>query len=142
MGAPHAESICADFLFRRARGQTVDVESMCVEHPEQATELRALFAIWRQTELGEGAADEFPSAAVSTTYACGEEIAYEAWESFLERLESRGPAHRRYVRQGEVARGGMGAIHQIYDTDIRRQLAMKVILEQDEQGSASGSCSS
>jgi Protein kinase domain len=29
--------------------------------------------------------------------------------------------------EGEIARGGMGSIHRLYDTDLRRRIALKVI---------------
>ena len=47
------------------------------------------------------------------------------------RLEdlSRDRTDRRYVLKGEVARGGMGAVLKVFDTDLRRSLAMKVILD-------------
>lgn len=37
-------------------------------------------------------------------------------------------ARRRYVLRGEVGRGGMGAVYEVIDTDLRRTLAMKVAL--------------
>ncbi|MHC5039494.1 MAG: serine/threonine-protein kinase, partial [Planctomycetota bacterium] len=44
-----------------------------------------------------------------------------------------GPVSRnRYAILGEIARGGMGAIIKIIDNDIRRPVAMKVILEDDD----------
>jgi serine/threonine-protein kinase len=46
----------------------------------------------------------------------------------LEKLSSRIPHARRYELKGEIARGGMGAILKIWDEDIRRHLAMKVML--------------
>ncbi len=45
----------------------------------------------------------------------------------LERLSDRGPASMRYRLQGEIARGGMGAILRVWDEDLRRRLAMKVL---------------
>ncbi len=38
------------------------------------------------------------------------------------------PSTPRYRLDGEIARGGMGAIMKVWDTDLRRALAMKVIL--------------
>jgi serine/threonine protein kinase len=46
----------------------------------------------------------------------------------LRRLASRPDASSRYRLQGEVAQGGMGAILRIWDQDLRRHLAMKVML--------------
>ncbi len=41
---------------------------------------------------------------------------------------------QRYVRQREIARGGMGAVYEVTDTDLRRSLAMKVLLASDKGG--------
>src|SRR5688572_3318747 len=45
---------------------------------------------------------------------------------------------RRYVHETEIARGGMGVVHQVFDTDLRRKLAMKVLLTQQGGGSNDG----
>lgn len=47
----------------------------------------------------------------------------------LERLGSRGKQTDRYRLQGEIARGGMGVILEAWDEDLRRKLAMKVVLD-------------
>ncbi len=47
----------------------------------------------------------------------------------LDALRSRGPASSRYRLQDEVARGGMGIVLRVWDEDLRRQLAMKVMLD-------------
>ena len=39
-------------------------------------------------------------------------------------------ADSRYQVQGEIARGGMGAIHKGRDTDLGRDLAIKVLLSE------------
>ena len=49
----------------------------------------------------------------------------------IDRLASRHAASTRYQMRGEVARGGMGAILRIWDEDLRREMAMKVILGHD-----------
>ncbi len=54
----------------------------------------------------------------------------------LERLGSRGLADARYRIDGELARGGMGVILKVWDEDLRRELAMKVVLERGREGSA------
>ena len=48
--------------------------------------------------------------------------------SLLERLKQHAPRSTRYQLEGEIARGGMGAILKVWDADLRRNLAMKVIL--------------
>ncbi|HEX9793036.1 MAG TPA: serine/threonine-protein kinase [Planctomycetota bacterium] len=44
----------------------------------------------------------------------------------------------RYRLDGEIARGGMGAVFKVFDTDLRRTLAMKVVLSQSGGESAPG----
>ncbi|MFO1031953.1 MAG: protein kinase [Planctomycetota bacterium] len=47
----------------------------------------------------------------------------------LKRLRSRPPlASERYALEGEVGRGGMGAVLRVRDLDLGRNLAMKVVL--------------
>ena len=52
----------------------------------------------------------------------------EAWNALIDQLRERGPGHTRYVFEGELARGGMGVIHRVFDRDARRRLALKVML--------------
>ncbi|MCC7014152.1 MAG: protein kinase [Planctomycetes bacterium] len=47
----------------------------------------------------------------------------------VERLRSRPHGEARYASKGEIARGGMGAIVRVFDCDLRRHLAMKVMLD-------------
>ncbi len=51
----------------------------------------------------------------------------------MERLAARGPLSTRYRLDGEIARGGMGAILEVFDEDLRRKLAMKVVLESERE---------
>ncbi|MGK0217391.1 MAG: WD40 repeat protein [Planctomycetota bacterium] len=59
----------------------------------------------------------------------------------MQRLTERPPSSDRYRDDGEFARGGMGSIRRVWDSDLRRTLAMKVLLEgaKDSGGSESGS---
>ncbi len=59
--------------------------------------------------------------------------------SVIGRLSTRGPVATRYRMQGEIARGGMGAILEVFDEDLRRRLAMKVILDRDSGSTATES---
>jgi serine/threonine-protein kinase len=47
---------------------------------------------------------------------------------------------RRYVRQGELGKGNMGAVYEVVDSDLHRRLAMKVLrLPQDADESSEDS---
>jgi serine/threonine protein kinase/WD40 repeat protein len=50
----------------------------------------------------------------------------------LRRLATHSPQGTRYAVRGEIARGGMGVILRVRDEDLRRNLAMKVMLGQGE----------
>jgi formylglycine-generating enzyme required for sulfatase activity len=54
----------------------------------------------------------------------------------VRRLATRGAAFSRYLVQGEVARGGMGSILRVHDQDLRRDLAMKVVLVREPPDAA------
>lgn len=51
------------------------------------------------------------------------------------RLKARVVASTRYRLDGEIGRGGMGAILEVWDEDLRRKLAMKVALGRGEGSS-------
>ena len=82
----------------------------------------------RQQPGGDSAAEEIPADAEESVYTSGDSGEDAAWQRFIEQLKTRGPAHTRYAFKGEVAHGGMGVIHRVYDQDFRRHLAMKIIL--------------
>ncbi|MFN0009330.1 MAG: SUMF1/EgtB/PvdO family nonheme iron enzyme [Planctomycetota bacterium] len=58
--------------------------------------------------------------------------------ALVARLSGRSGSFGRYQVKGEIARGGMGAILKIWDEDLHRHLAMKVILGQVEVVKAAG----
>ena len=60
----------------------------------------------------------------------------------IERLRARPRVEGRYDERGEIARGGMGAVKRVFDADMRRQLAMKVMLRSDADPHASKSAES
>ncbi|MBI5364725.1 MAG: serine/threonine protein kinase [Planctomycetes bacterium] len=59
----------------------------------------------------------------------------------LDRLGERGSMATRYKLRGEIARGGMGAILEVFDEDLRRRLAMKVILDRESGAAGADSAS-
>jgi len=56
----------------------------------------------------------------------------DAATELLRRLSLSGTKAPRYKHDGEVGRGGMGAILKIWDENLRRHLAMKVVLARDD----------
>ena len=54
--------------------------------------------------------------------------------TILDRLARRPLARDRYRIEGEVAHGGMGAILRVWDEEMRRTLAMKVVLGSEKRG--------
>ena len=55
----------------------------------------------------------------------------DASAMLLARLRAHGARGARYEARGEVARGGMGVILRVWDADLRRDLAMKVVLGEE-----------
>jgi len=60
---------------------------------------------------------------------------------WLAKAVGDGPRHR-YVMRAEIGRGGMGAVYEVFDTDLRRTLAMKVALAGKGKRAEPGSGSS
>jgi tRNA A-37 threonylcarbamoyl transferase component Bud32 len=68
------------------------------------------------------------SAAIARTSTASE---------LIDRLAAHTPKQSRYRIDGEIARGGMGAILRVWDEDLRRPLAMKVALEKAKESATS-----
>ena len=124
---PDAESAFASWLERRDRGVEESLDELCAAHPEHADALRALHAEHERQQIP-------PTVDVETG---GGDT--NAWEATLAQLRSRGPNWARYVDEGEVARGGMGAIRRVFDQDVRRPLALKVMLGEADAPADDGS---
>ncbi len=122
------ESLFAGWLAKHEAGEEADLEVVSRAHPEHSAELRELHAQWERLER------------IRRRQAGGvnREVTQEAEDSdragfsseVLTRLAGRAPASTRYRLEGEVAHGGMGAILRVWDEDLRRHLAMKVMLGQ------------
>jgi formylglycine-generating enzyme required for sulfatase activity/serine/threonine protein kinase len=139
-----AEALFADFVARRARGEALDFESFCRQHPGLETALAILESVHRggasSSTQGSFAArleERFAlprESALPSTPAAPAAGALAAAELPAPRARDAG----RYVHEGEIARGGMGAILRVFDLDLKRPLAMKVIRGDLEGGSAGG----
>jgi formylglycine-generating enzyme required for sulfatase activity/serine/threonine protein kinase len=77
-------------------------------------------------EVGTGPDEEAePAREVSAS----ESPPSNAASDILDHLQSHPGAETQYKLRGEVARGGMGAILKVWDENLRRDLAMKVVLK-------------
>ena len=78
--------------------------------------------------------DRPPADGERSVHTSGEAPADASWQRLIEQLKSHRPPKSRYVFEGKVAKGGMGVIYEVYDQDVRRHLAMKVILNRGDAG--------
>ena len=141
-----AEELYAEFV-RAAAEDGSDgsgsFEAFCARHPDLAAELRVLHETRRRIEAalarGLGALETdrpTPRPGDGAGAAAGRSGALSASglvsAEVLQKLASHRPDHSRYKLEGEIARGGMGAILKVWDEDLGRHLAMKVILGREE----------
>jgi len=132
-----AEDAFLEYFARRDDGEGVDLEQYCARYPQWAEELRALDRDWRELAVGLGraAGPTVDSSAVGSE-AAAEARARAIVDETLARLKrsADGEVAARYRVVDEIDRGGMGAVLRVFDEDLRRELAMKVII-QSEAGS-------
>ena len=128
----------ARYLARLAEGERLEFEAWCASKGEQAAALRELHArhaAWASVfgkldaaalveALRDPALDSVPAAPA--TGAVGAEL--------MKRLRAKSAATMRYRMMGELGRGGMGAVVKVWDEEIGRALAMKVVLGRGEAG--------
>ncbi|TDJ76792.1 MAG: hypothetical protein E2O39_02695, partial [Planctomycetota bacterium] len=136
------DSVFADYVTRVEAGEELDFESFVERHTELESGLRELHGAWVRVR---DVLDRLGlSAALSRTRAEGESPAGSRAEvtdgaeddepdsdfaaNILERLATHQTSSGRYQFKGEVARGGMGVVYRVWDEELRRHLAMKVIL--------------
>ncbi len=144
-----AVEVFADFLDRIDRGESRSIDELCAAHARLGGELRRLHANW-------GAVaplfrpHELASVAERLRASLGDEVdpavdlrdterAGEVPPSILERLAARtgDPRYGGVEDAPEIGRGGMGAVLRVWDADVRRALAMKVLLGSEGVGSKS-----
>jgi eukaryotic-like serine/threonine-protein kinase len=144
----HAKRLFVEHVVRSEGA--VDIEPLCSAHPELAGEIRALHGRWlRGNEGGSllGRLRQRPAASpghpTQPVESPGERPARssDSGSSIWGRIAARGGPTERYRPEGEIARGGMGAILRVWDADLRRTLAMKVSLARGGEGSQSADSS-
>ncbi len=130
----------AEFVSQHGLGSAKALEELCRAHPEEAAELRVLFENWHWIAPGLAPAKPPGSVHDRVREALGEDadpaISLDAGEapkpaelpeSLLAQLQGHSAARARYTVRGEVARGGMGVVLKVWDNELRRVLAMKVL---------------
>ena len=145
--SPEAEDLFLEYVRRVEGGEAMEFDALCRANARQERDLRAIKAHWDAIERLRGRAAEHAPLTEKLREQFGEDVdpgvslsdeekKTVAKESKLvERLRASGGHRARYRMLGEVARGGMGAILKIWDDDLRRSLAMKVVLGKDEGSS-------
>ena len=132
-----AQSVYAQFLRLRERDPEASFESFCEERPKLVPALEHLHRTWG--EVGD-ALDHLVEESSSRTpqrQSEGAETKEEGVASTLEGLANPRRAIDRYRVLDEIARGGMGRVLRVWDEDLRRQVAMKVVLEPSRRKDAS-----
>ncbi|MCC7170015.1 MAG: protein kinase, partial [Planctomycetes bacterium] len=136
------EELLLAYLDARERDASLTFDAFCAKHPAEADDLRKLFLGWHlahekdaKGSLADRMKQRFGSQAdPGISLDGGDESTID--QELLDALKARGPSSSRYRLKGEVAQGGMGIILRVWDEDLRRHLAMKVMLDEQE-GAAS-----
>lgn len=113
------EELFAGYLAALEAGEAVDFEALCAANPEAAEELREL------KDLEERFASVISSGGLS---ASGSALTHALSDlARADEPEVEQPETERYDVIGEVGRGGMGVVLEVFDRALRRRSAMKIV---------------
>ncbi|MBL8766599.1 MAG: protein kinase [Planctomycetes bacterium] len=139
-GPKLVDDMLSAYLDRKDRGEPIPFEQYCAEHPEFAAALRERLGGAATLRDADGVAHS--SLAKRLEAALGPQpvpaitldrnAEGDRTPELLEALESRREPASRYHVKNQIARGGMGTILRVWDSDLRRHLAMKVMANDDE----------
>ncbi len=142
------------FRSKREVGEEVDFETFCSQRPEEErAELLSLYTDWledqatidevpaqrppampgdslgtAQLEHGSDAQSSLQKVDLAASQA-SKDTGRAPHEARMEKLSRQKIDTKvRYEVRRELGKGGMGAVYEVWDTDLRRSLAMKVIL--------------
>lgn len=111
----------AEFLERLGDGEVVDFQDLLDHHPGLAPDLERLHR--RRADLERGLFAPRPRERSPAD----QRAAVEALRPTLRRFQNRTGFRRRYRLLGQVEEGGMGRVVRVFDRDLRRVLAMKLL---------------
>ena len=144
-----AEEVFEEHLSRLESSGVDDFDAVVKAYPYFAAELTRLRVRWQRTHpapspdasftvrLQKAYGDSVDPGISLEPDSTGSGSDSNLREVRLEKLASHTPETRYEVR-AEIARGGMGAILKVWDGDLRRNLAMKVMLGRDEEAAKVG----
>ncbi len=121
------------FLEALAAGRTAELGDLERAHPAHAGGFQALRSAWDR--LSSAAAGHLGGSAANAPGSRGASGSLApVGERRLARLRARLDVEReRYRFSGEIARGGMGSIQDVWDEDLGRRMAMKVMLRPSDR---------
>jgi serine/threonine protein kinase/formylglycine-generating enzyme required for sulfatase activity len=154
-GASETLDLYAGYLDALEAGGGADFEELCCRHPERAADLRRLHQEWRDVEgllerlggvgslerrlRGRHGAEVDPAISLEDSGPHSFDPAPAS--KLLTEITARGSGFARYEVRGEIGRGGQGAVLRVWDRDLRRSLALKILLEDRPAGEGPESAS-
>ena len=115
------------FVSRRARGDDASFADFVAAHPDISVQLQALDERYRDWQsVFERLSSESRAAATEAKAAMDSKSGRP--DSLLWQLKRKLPRSDRYQLLGEIGRGGMGVVVKVWDEELQRHLAMKVVL--------------
>ena len=144
-GPSPAEAEFLKFVQQLEGGEQPDFEALCVERAELADELRSMHDAWQLVSgvFARGAGGFALADGASGIGGSDERLFLDASDAreedesvgaVMSRLDANSPPDTRYQLREPIARGGMGKILKAWDENMRRELAMKVMLGSAEGG--------
>ncbi|MFN0205210.1 MAG: SUMF1/EgtB/PvdO family nonheme iron enzyme [Planctomycetota bacterium] len=146
--SPESKRLFDQFVSRHGDAHNEAFDQLCEAFPSMAAQLRRLRDQAKKMPPALDA-NRPPSVVESLVKRYGKEIDpnvnLEQGDSpkmtappgendpMLQKIAQHSSPNPRYTFKGEVARGGMGAILKVWDGDLRRNLAMKVILGTEQE---------
>ena len=153
------DRILAEYLEKRAAGERVEADELYLAHPSVEADLRRLLPVLDSLAGDFGrradvAFEEDPPARRERTLTIGETHAAadpgitlesrpsvtdsDSTRRLLDALGSEGLRSLRYSLLDEIGRGGMGIVMRVWDEELRRTSAMKLVRGSAQDGETPG----